>query len=238
MDVLKDNWLTEGLIDFEYKKYLLLAYLQNVKDSFKRVELYPYLSDLVFHYRNLITLRENKMLIAESFPKEISSENLKKLEISYRKMIEDDNVMREIESIMEYALPQFKASLDEGSFIYEFVESKCEISPVGLTMLYANEGYLFVTQPPEKETNIYRYQITFFEQSNEPMRGIQTSFVETCEKSLARTYENIKMTLIKKYTSLPNPAAYLVLSKLKFPHAQTLMPIAKRLLAKEISKAA
>jgi hypothetical protein len=238
MEALKDNWLTEGLIDFEYKKYLLLAYLKNVKDSFKRVELYPYMADLVFHYRNLMTLRENKMLIAESFPKEISSENLMKLEISYRKMIEDDNVMREIESIMEYALPKFKASLDEGSYIYEFVESKCAISPIGLTMLYANEGYLFVTQPPEKETHIYRYQITFFEQSSEPMRGIHTSFIETCEKSIARTYENIKMTLIKKHTSMPNPAAYLVISKLKFPHAQTLMPIAKRLLVKEISKAA
>src|SRR6267154_4639744 len=193
MEGLKGNWLTEGLIDFEYKKYLLLAYLKKVKDSFQRVELYPYMSDLVFHYRNLNTLRENKMLIAESFPKEISSENLKKLEISYRKMIEDDNVMKEIESIMEYAVPQFKASLDEGSFIYDFVESKCEISPVGLTMLYANEGYLFVTQPPEKETNIYRYQITFFEQSSEPMRGIQSEFLEKSKRSLANNYASIKM---------------------------------------------
>lgn len=236
MDALKDNWLTEGLIDFEYKKYQLLAYLKKVKNSFQRVELYPYLSDLVFHYRNLITLRENKMLIGASFPKEISTESLKKLEISYRQMIEDDSIMQEIESIMEYALPQFKASLDEGSFIYEYVESKCEISPIGLTMLYANEGYLFVSQPPEKETNVYRYQITFFEQSNEPMRGIQTSFVETYEKTIACTYENIKMSLVRKYASLPNPAAYLVLSKLKFPYTQTLMPVAKRLLVKEISK--
>lgn len=236
MDALKDNWLTEGLIDFEYKKYQLLAYLKKVKNSFQRVELYPYLSDLVFHYRNLITLRENKMLIGASFPKEISPESLKKLEISYRQMIEDDSIMQEIESIMEYALPQFKASLDEGSFIYEYVESKCEISPIGLTMLYANEGYLFVSQPPEKETNVYRYQITFFEQSNEPMRGIQTSFVETYQKTIASTYENIKMSLVRKYSSLPNPAAYLVLSKLKFPYIQTLMPIAKRLLVKEVSK--
>lgn len=238
MDSLKDNWLTEGLIDFEYKKYQLLAYLKKVKDSFKRVELYPHLSDLVFHYRNLITLRENKMVIGESFPKEISTESIKKLEISYRKMIDDDTIMREIESIMEYALPQFKASLDEGSFIYELVESKCEISPIGLTMLYAKEGYLFIVQPPEKETNIYRYQVTFFEQSNEPMRGILTSFVETRTTSIATTYENMKVALAKKYSSLPNPAAYLVVSKMKIPYAQTLMPIAKRLLVKEISKAA
>lgn len=237
MDNLKDNWLTEGLIDFEYKKYQLLAYLKKVKESFTRVELYPFLSDLVFHYRNLVTLRESKLLIGESFPKELSTDHLKNLEISYRKIIEDDRVMREIESIMEYALPQFKTSLEEGSFIYEYVESRCEISPVGLTSLYANEGYLFVTQPPEKETNIYRYQITFFEQSNEPMRGIQTTFVETTEKNMEWTYENIKLSLIKKFKELPNPAAYLVLSKLKFPFNQTLMPVAKRMLVKKISSA-
>jgi hypothetical protein len=37
---------------------------------------------------------------------------------------------------------------------------------------------------------------------------------------------------------LPNPSVYLVLSKLKFPFDKTLMPIAKRLLVKQISKAA
>jgi hypothetical protein len=238
MENLKDNWLTEGLIDFEYKKYQLLGYLKKVKESFTRVELYPFLSDLVFHYRNLMTLRESKLVMGESFPKELSPDSLRNLEISYHKIIEDDRIMREIESIMEYALPQFKSSLEEGSFIYEYVESRCEISPIGLTSLYANEGYLFVTQPPEKETNIYRYQITFFEQSNEPMRGIQTTFMETTEKNLVSTYENLKLTLIKKYRELPNPAAYLVLSKLKFPYLQTLMPVAKRLLVKEISKVA
>jgi hypothetical protein len=238
MENLKDNWLTEGLIDFEFKKYQLLGYLQKVKDSFSRVELYPFLSDLVFHYRNLMILKENKLMIGESFPKELATERLKNLELTYRKIIEDDLIMCEIESIMEYALPQFKASLDEGSYIYEYVESKCEISPVGLTSLYANEGYLFVTQPPEKETNIYRYQVTFFEQSSEPMRGIQTTLVETTERSLASTYESLKLILIRKYSELPNPAAYLVLSKLKFPYVQTLMPVAKRLLVKEISKVA
>src|SRR6478736_131332 len=238
MEHLKDNWLTEGLIDFEYKKYQLLGYLKNVKESFKRVELYPFLSDLVFHYRNLMTLRENKLIIHESFPKELSTERLKNLEISYKKIIEDDAIMREIESIMDYALPQFKSSLDEGSFIYEYVESQCEITPVGLTSLYANEGYLFVSQPPERETSVFRYQLTFFDNSIEKLRGVHTHFVTTAQKSFSNTYEGIKLNLIKEHKDLPNPAVYLVMSKLKFPFTQTLMPVAKRLLVKQISKAA
>lgn len=238
MEKLKDSWLTEGLIDFEYKKYQLLAYFKQVKESFIRVELYPFLSDLVFHYRNLLQIKDNHLLLRDSFPKEISPEGLKNLELNYKRMIADDALMQELESIMEFALPQFKSSLEEGSFIYDHVESRCEISPVGLTSLYANEGYLFITQPPEKETNVYRYQVTIFEQSSELMRGIHTQYLLTAPRTISNTYENLKLTLIRQYTELPNPSVYLVLSKLKFPYEKTLMPIAKRLLVKQLSKAA
>jgi hypothetical protein len=238
MESLKDNWLTEGLIDFEFKQYQLLAYFKRVKESFTRVELYPYLSDLVFHYRNLLQIKNNHSLLRDSFPKEISPEGLKNLELNYKRMIEDDAVMHELESIMEFALPKFKSSLDEGSFIYDYVESRCEISPVGLTSLYANEGYLFITQPPEKETTVYRYQVTLFEQSSELMRGIHTHYLLTAPRSISNTYEHLKLTLIRQYAELPNPSVYLVLSKLKFPLDKTLMPIAKRLLVKQIAKAA
>lgn len=236
MEKLSKDWLTQGLIDFEYKKYVLMAYLQTVKNSFGKVELYPFLADLVFHFRNLQALKENKALIRESFPKELSLEEFKKLEITYREMIEDDSVMSELESIINFALPQIKDSLQEGSVIYEYVESQCEISPIGVTPLYAKEGYLFVTQPPEKETNIYRYQMSIFEGSQEQLRSLNTEFIERVEKSPLNTYERLKLDLIRKFKDLPNPAAYLILARMKFPFAETLMPVAKRLFVKHISQ--
>jgi hypothetical protein len=238
MEKLSKDWLTQGLIDFEYKKYLLLAYLQSVKKSFSKVELYPFLADLVFHYRNLQSVKENKTLIRDSFPKEISLEEFKKLELSYRELVEDDAIMSELESIIEFAIPQIKDSLQEGTVIYEYVESQCEISPVGVTPLYANEGYLFVTQPPEKETKVYRYQVSIFEDSKEQLRSLNTQFIEDVDKNSLNTYERIKLDLIRKYKDLPNPAAFLVLSKMKFPFMETLMPVAKRLFVKHISQPA
>ena len=238
MEKLPKDWLTQDLIDFEYKKYLLLAYLQTVKKSFSRVELYPFLADLIFHYRNLLDVKENKTLIREAFPKEISLEEFKKLELRYRELVEDDGIMSELESIIEFAIPQIKDSLEEGTIIYDYVESKCEISPVGLTPLYANEGYLFVTQPPEKETNVYRYQVSIYEDSKEQLRSLNTIFVECLSKDSLNTYERIKLDLIKKYKDLPNPAAFLLLSKMKFPFSETLMPVAKRLFVKHLSTAA
>ena len=233
---LNSNWLTDGLIDLEYKKYVLLAYLKNARESFDRVELYPYLSDLVFHYRNLEALQNNKSLIFEAFPKELSIDNLRNLELNYRKIIEDDLVMQEIESIMEFALPKLRGSMEEGSSIYEFVESKCELLPVGVVPLYAREGYMFITQPPETETNVYRYQVTVYQSSSESMRGLQTEFVCTTQYDLANTYEQMKLSLIRQFAGLPNPAAFLVLSRMKFPYLQTLMPVAKRLLVKHLSQ--
>lgn len=238
MEQLPKDWLTQGLIDFEYKKYVLLAYLKTVQESFGKSALYPFLADLVFHYRNLLAIKEDKALLRDAFPKEISVEEFKRLELSYRKLVEDDDVMAELESIIEFSLPKLENSLQSGSVIYEHVESQCEIAPIGVTPLYAKEGYLFVSQPPENETSVYRYQISIFDSSQEQLRCLNTEFIECVEKKPLHTYERLKTDLVSRFKDMPNPATYLILSKMKFPFSETLMPVAKRLFVKHISKAA
>jgi hypothetical protein len=61
--------------------------------------------------------------------------------------------------------------------------------------------------------------------------------VDCVEKNLKNTYERIKLDLVRKFQDLPNPAAYLIHSKMKFPFSETLMPVAKRLFVKHISQA-
>ena len=60
MKTLSETWFAEGYIDFELKKYTLLAYLQQVTSYFNESKLYPQLSDVIFHYNNLQALKENK----------------------------------------------------------------------------------------------------------------------------------------------------------------------------------
>ena len=85
---------------------------------------------------------------------------------------------------------------------------------------------------------IFRFQVTVFESSDETYRGVNVEYLETTKKSLGRTFEKVKLDLVKTYRTLPNPATYLIYTKLKFPFEATLMPIAKRLLVKHISTAA
>lgn len=238
MKTLNENWLTQGLIDPEYKKYILLAYLQGVKAHFDARRLYPFLSDLVFHYNNLMLLKENKELIYRNFPKEITKADFEKLQITYRQIIGDDQMMQALEDIINFSLPRFKSHLDEGAGIYEEIVDCITIEPIGITPLFTNEGYLLTCITHNKEVQIFRYKAVTFNQGEESYRAINIEHIETAEKNLANTYENIKFQLIKRYKSLPNPATFLAYSRVQCPFDETLLPIAKRLLIRHLEDAA
>ena len=238
MEHLEKDWLTRGLIDFEYKKYILLGYLQNVRSSFEDQKLYPYLSDLVFHYQNLKSLKQNKELLFENFPGTIAKADFEKLKLHYKKIVEDDSLMNELEQIVGFAIPELQSALNQGKSLYEYIEEQLEVEPIGVSPLYSNDGYLLVNERAKKTTQVYQYQITVFENVKEKYRGIHTKYLETVEKSLGRTFENLKLELIRKYPELPNPATYLVDIKQDIPFQETAMPVAKRLLVKYISAAA
>ena len=235
MNSLNNNWLTEDLIDFEYKKYVLLAYFQSVKQQFTEKKLYPFLADLVFHYQNLLAVKENKKLISEQFPARLSQADIENLTLAYEKIVQDDDVMQEIEGIIEFSLPKFKDYLVEGRDIYEYVERKMEISPIGLSPLHPEEGYLFLSQHYTSDTLIYEYRMSIFTQADEKYRGIHLNYLEKTSKSIVNTYENMKTELLKKYKEKPNPATYLIETKTYAPLNETLLPIAKRILVKYIS---
>ncbi len=237
MENLEKDWFAKGLIDFEYKKYILLDYISRVSKRFAKIQLYPFLADLVFHYQNLQRVRANGAKLKEAFPKEISTADFLALKLKYRQLVEDDTVMAEIESIIEFAIPMIKQSLEDGTGIFDFVESQCEIVPIGVTPLYRREGYLFITQPPESVTQLYRFKLGLIESNDQLNHGLQTEHLAEIPKSVFLTYENIKIDLLKKYQDLPNPAAYLVLSKMKFPLTETLVPVAKRLFVRHLTAA-
>jgi len=235
MTRLNHDWLTEGIIDYEYKKYILLAYLKDIRNKFNASELYPFLSDLIFHYKNLLKVKSSKELIYENFPKTISKADFQKLKFTYERIIQDNDMMEEIEEIIAFALPRMAGAINEGKELYDMVEENLEVSMVGLAPIYANEGYVLVNQDSKRDVTIFRYQLSVFESAEEKFRGINTTFLINDFKDISRSYEQIKLDLIRKFKELPNPATFLVVSKLNFPLPQTIMPVAKRLLVQQIS---
>jgi len=237
MKNLSETWFAEGYIDFELKKYTLLAYLQEVKKYFNENKLYPHLADVIFHYNNLVAFRENKKFLQEHFPKKLTGIQMEKLQMLYEQMIGDDELMQELEEIINYSAPTLRSTINNGTEIYEFVEEKLIITPIGLIPLDTNEGYFFLSNG-NKNTRIYQYRLSIFEKHDEKYRSIKTLFIDLWQRSMSHTYENIKAELIRNRGELPNPAVYAVEIDLGFPVDETLLPIAKRSLVKYISSQA
>lgn len=235
MEKLNPNWLSEGTIDFEYKKYILLAYLQHVNKNFNESRLYPFLNDLIFHYKNLIAIKEKKEFVSNQFPKKLTKLDLENFKLQYERMLEDDKYLEDIQNLIDYAIPQFKNHLSEGKELYEFVENKLEITPVGIVPLNTEFGYILVKEDKAPTTNVFEYEITIFENMEENFRGIKTKFITAFEKNISTTFENMKLQLIKNNTFMPNPATFLVMSKLSFPLNETLLPVAKRSFVRYIA---
>ena len=79
MKQLSETWFAEGYIDFELKKYTLLAYLQEINSGFRQNKLYPLLADVIFHYNNMLAFRNNKKLLQDHFPKRLTGIQMEKL---------------------------------------------------------------------------------------------------------------------------------------------------------------
>lgn len=238
MENLKHNWLTDHLIDFEYKKYVLLAYLQKTKKNFDQLKLFPSLTELIFHYRNLMHYIESKELIDENLPVEMSGVDINAMKLMYESISQDDQLMAVINEIVTYAMPQFEDAIYEGREIYEVVEEHIRMDVIGVLPLYNKEGYFVLTSDEETEAHIYQYDISSIEKPEESYKTISSEYMRTVEKSKYETVDDLKIELIGENKDLPVPAVYRFHSTLEVPHSETFLPISKRILLKELLNAA
>jgi hypothetical protein len=235
MKMLSQTWFAEGFIDFELKKYTLLAYIQEIHKHFDEQKLYPQLADIILHYNNLLAFKQNKISLQKQFPKRLTKVDMDRLQFLYERIVEDDEMMRELEEIILYALQTMDKTIRNGTEIYEFVEDKLCITPIGLIPLDINEGYFFLCGGTNRDTRVYQYRLSIFEKHDEKYRSIRTEFISQWQRNMINTYENIKCELIRYKSELPNPAVYSIETDLTFPLEETLLPIAKRTLVKYIT---
>ncbi|SDL47447.1 hypothetical protein [Siphonobacter aquaeclarae] len=231
MKKLQQTWLTDGLLDFEYKKYLLLAYLKHVEAHFGQQKIFPELSDLQVHYRESMALRQSQAEWAVSVQKKLAGIDWEHLRLKYENEFAETESLREVEEILTYAIPRFGNAVRVGEELLEEIANRVTISPVGIVPLFRKEGYLFLYQSPNRELQIYTYRVTLFDSTVPPSRRVVTDLVESRYKSSVTTFESIKLELVRKRKEMPNPASYVVESTGLYPMEETFLPIARRKIA-------
>ncbi len=228
MNALPENWLTEGLLDAEYKKYVILAYLKQVREHFGERKLYPILPDLQGHYHRSQELRSQQADFQAQFRKRLTGLDLRTFQLRYETPLPDDACSATLDEILDFALPRFAQTETEGRELDEEVDANLTVSPVGLLPLVRSEGYLLVDEPTRRETRVYQYRLTFFDNTRPPRRRMQTDHLETLRRGYSTTHEHLKLDLLRRYRHLPNPATFAVESRRVYPLEETLLPVAKR----------
>ncbi|MBK6266247.1 hypothetical protein JKA74_14470 [Marivirga sp. S37H4] len=228
MKKLADDWITKGLLDFEYKKYVLLAYLQFVEKSFDERKLYPPFADLISHYRNVEALKEGKSKLLQSFPKRLNHIDIKNFEMFFESMEKDDEHAQELEAIINYSLEQMNGRLNIGKNIFESVEKQLVIESIGVKALKDDEGLLLIDQDYDKFYHIYKYRVSIFETAHEKVRGLQTDFIESVKKSIGSSIEQLKVKIINNMKLVSNFSTFRIVSLQPVPYNETLLPIVKR----------
>ncbi|MBS1629026.1 MAG: hypothetical protein JST27_03115 [Bacteroidetes bacterium] len=232
---LSETWFVEGTVDFEMQKYRLLAYLRDVDALFGKQELYPQLSDVIFHHENLIAFRNNKQFLQDAFPRRMSELNLQQAELIYERMLEDDELMQELEDITAYALMRIRKTIGMGTELYDEVAHTMEVYPVGLLPVYKDQGYLLLRWGSHQETRAYSYSVSLFERGDAQYRGLKMSYLNSWTRSLMHTPQHIKTELTRQAHSMENPAFFALETALEWPLQATILPIARRVFIRYLS---
>lgn len=235
MGNLAKNWLTYGWIDFEYKKYIVLSYLKEVQEHFHDKKLYPVLSELVDHVQSLESLKLQKTTVNDKFPKTLEGIDLKRKKLLRRSQFADHQILQQLDEIIDFALALFRDHAEIGRELYEEIKESITIEPIGVVPLYHEEGFLFLTEGNLRTIRIYKYVISPIKALNNAIEEVRTQFLDSRQRSIANTFENLKMELIKMNDRQPNPATYSVHSELLIPIEETYLPLAKSLLLSEVA---
>lgn len=232
-----ENWLAQGVIDTEYKQYILLAWLQRLKSEYDAARLYPALSEAINAHRKLHAVASSQQSIDARSNSEVIGIDWTRLTLKKNPSSPSD-LGKYLNELLGFALPRIENTIREGQSLYDWIEEHVEFESVGLLPLYRDEGYLLVMEPNDTDLLAFRYRKSILELDDAPAHRLEIELVEQSKRTLSTTLAQVKLNLIKRFNDLPNPATFMFRSRMGFPLAETLLPIAKRRLLRELAMSA
>jgi hypothetical protein len=219
---LDPNWIVSEPIDFEYKQYQLLGYLQKCNENFENHKIYPDFIELSLHLANIQSLlkEETYFETTKDFINPDDEILLKELKPKRTRNLVNNP---EIEKILKFSGPQLFEMFQLGKSIWSIVYESASVN------LKRNKGTLnlgkgFAAYKEESSDNVY---VWFYKLDNEIdgkttfdliySGGSHLKFTE-----IINTFSEIEETE-KKY--LP---VFELLTTQEFPFQESLIPIFKR----------
>jgi len=231
-DKLPKDWLTSGLLDAEYKQYLLLAWLKHWEREFRDVKIYPALGHLTEAHRDLKSFQKEQKNWRKALQGPLQGLDFASRKLIYQHFNTHPELQKYLDELLAFSLPQIEKSIATGRNLYEIVEEHLELEPIGIQPLYRDEGYLFVFDEDQNQVNNYRYTKSRIILNGERHVQLSLNPIEQLKKSWTETFEQMKLRLARQFPEWPNPAVFLARVSYSFPLQQTTLPVAKRRLVR------
>jgi len=233
--MMETDWVFQEPIDFEHKKYVLLAYFKKVDDLLLQNKIYPTFIELSLHLASLQTLVKEKVILStnktflscddEVLLKELTAKSIPELNT-------DEKI--ELQKIVHHSATQF---LDYFSVvksywatIYESIDMTIKRNRKYLTK---PKGYIVYTHTNHNHIHVWEYQI------NELAPNIDEYNIK-----INLIYEGNKKELslnkvIEEYSSFTERESKIApvfdfKSTKEYPIDETLLPLFKRRLLAHI----
>ncbi len=238
MNNLTLDIFTSSVEDQELSEYKVLAALKNYSDKLHKNLLYPSFGELIELWNMLHSLiNQRKYLFLSKTPKITGTdfENHKLINEFDTEESDDYNLLKLFDFIT-WATPRIKEVINEATAIFDFVESQLSIKHVGITPFYINEGYFIIPDNKENNIHVFRFEVTNVYDSDVPFSTLTTNLVEKMPAAdFNYSLEKIRVELITKYPDLPNPAFYNISTDLDLPFNETILPVAKRKITRQLA---
>ena len=238
MEPLTLNIFFDPETDLEMNQYRILAGIKKAITEFGQKKIYPSLATLIKLNRELNQIKDERNNLKQKFPKQIKGFDIKEQKVIYEtpKNLKFNDTIENIFALINWALPQIKEAIDEGTVLFDFVDENMLLKQVGILPMYKEEGYFMITDNIALELQVHRYECSIFSSGDEKYRSLKTEFVKSEKQgTIRRLPEKIKEELIKERSDLPNPATFLLDTELDFPFTETIMPVAKRKMISHIA---
>ncbi len=101
------------ILDAEYKRYKLLAFLKYVDDHYFQRRMFPYMAQVRGHTEDLSTFIKSMEELKSSFPKKLTGLDLEQFKLAYAPLVESGLELAEIQKIVYEALPLLMNNLEK-----------------------------------------------------------------------------------------------------------------------------
>jgi hypothetical protein len=206
-ELLNDFWLTSEPIDFEYKKYLMLAYDQSNSKDLSKKKIYPNLTDIVDKLMYVNGFLKNMTAFEES-AQDIDRIDWLKKEIVYKTKI-NDNSFDDIKTLAYFSHDILFDLFIRFKNLYDYVDGSIVISGNKFSIFDKYSGYLILKYGGKEK--IFNYEI---------YKTILTDSIFHLKTS--------KASLKEYYSDRYTKNIFEVIVKEGYPAKETTIPVIRR----------